>query len=99
MDWRFIEIAKRYKEAGVDIFHVSSGGEAPPGSKLKPASHPGYQIPFARAYKQALDVPVIAVGRLDDPLLVEATLANEDAGPCRCRPWNAERSLLGSARH
>ncbi|OMF30061.1 NADPH dehydrogenase [Paenibacillus sp. FSL H8-0548] len=74
-----IEIAKRYQEAGVDIFHVSSGGEAPPGSKLKPASHPGYQIPFARAFKQALDVPIIAVGKLDDPLLAEATLANEDA--------------------
>ncbi|WP_168122332.1 NADH:flavin oxidoreductase/NADH oxidase [Paenibacillus sp. HB172176] len=73
-----IAIAKRYKEAGVDVFHVSSGGEAPPG-KRKPGNYPGYQVPFARAYKQALDMPIIAVGKLDDPLLAEATLGNEDA--------------------
>jgi NADPH2 dehydrogenase len=73
-----IAMARRYKEAGVDMFHVSSGGEAPAG-KLKPANHPGYQVPFARAYKEALDVPVIAVGILEDPLLAESTLANEDA--------------------
>ena len=71
-------MARRYKKAGVDIFHVSSGGEAPAG-KLKPANHPGYQVPFARAYKEALGVPVIAVGILEDPLLAESTLANEDA--------------------
>ncbi|MFE5323648.1 NADH:flavin oxidoreductase/NADH oxidase [Paenibacillus sp. NPDC056579] len=74
-----LEVAKRYKEAGVDLFHVSSGGEGPPPGARKPGNYPGYQIPFARAYKQALDVPVIAVGMLDDPKLAEATVANEDA--------------------
>lgn len=73
-----LEIAKRYKEAGVDIFHVSSGGEGPAGAR-KPGNYPGYQVPMARAYKQALGVPVIAVGILDDPKLAEATVANEDA--------------------
>ena len=34
---------------------------------------------MARAIKQALDVPVIAVGNLDNPLLAEATLGNGDA--------------------
>lgn len=72
-----LQIAKSYKEAGVDIFDVSSGGEAPPGKK-KPVNHAGYQVPFARAYKQTLDVPVIAVGVLEDPLIAEAALANED---------------------
>lgn len=73
-----LKIAKQYKEAGVDMFDVSSGGEAPPGQK-KPARHAGYQVPFARVYKQALGVPVIAVGVLEDPLVAEAALANEDA--------------------
>ena len=73
-----LAIARRYKEAGVDLFHVSSGGEAPPG-KVKPANHPGYQVPFARAFKEVLDVPVIAVGILEDPLLAEATIANGDS--------------------
>src|SRR5699024_7787108 len=45
-----IDIAKRFKQAGVDMFHVSSGGEGPTG-KHKPLNTPGYQIPFARAFK------------------------------------------------
>ncbi|GGG61329.1 NADH:flavin oxidoreductase/NADH oxidase [Paenibacillus radicis (ex Gao et al. 2016)] len=73
-----IEVAKQYRDAGVDLFHVSTGGEAPPGAK-KPGFHPGYQVPYARAYRKALGVPVIAVGNLDDASLAEATLANEDA--------------------
>lgn len=73
-----IGIAKKYKEAGADLFHVTSGGEGPAGRR-KPGNHPGYQVPMARALKQALHVPVIAVGNLDDPKLAEATVANEDA--------------------
>jgi len=74
-----LEIAKRYRDAGVDVFHVSSGGEGPPAGATKPGNYPGYQVPFARAYKEALDVPVIAVGMLEDPALAEATVANGDA--------------------
>jgi len=73
-----LEIAKKYQSAGVDVFHVSSGGEAPPGA-VKPGNHYGYQVPFARAYKQTLHVPVIAVGKLDEPHIAEAVLANADA--------------------
>jgi NADPH2 dehydrogenase len=73
------ELCRRYKEAGVDIFHISSGGEGPIGSGGRPGIHPGYQVPMARAIKQALDVPVIAVGNLDNPHLAEATLGNGDA--------------------
>lgn len=74
-----IELCRRYKEAGVDIFHVSSGGEGPIGSRGRPGIHPGYQVPFARAIRQALEVPVIAVGKLDDARVAEATLGNGDA--------------------
>lgn len=73
-----IELCRRYREAGVDLFHITSGGEGPAGAR-KPGNYPGYQVPFARAVKQALGVPVIAVGLLDQPLLAEATIANEDA--------------------
>lgn len=72
------ELCRRYKEAGVDIFHLSSGGEGPIGSAGRPGVHPGYQVPLARAIKQALDVPVIAVGNLDDPQLAEASIGNGD---------------------
>jgi 2,4-dienoyl-CoA reductase-like NADH-dependent reductase (Old Yellow Enzyme family) len=73
-----IELSKQYLEAGVDVFHVSTGGEGPAGTR-KPGNYPGYQVPFARAIKQALNVPVIAVGMLEDPELAEATIASEDA--------------------
>lgn len=73
-----IQMAARFKVAGVDVFHVSSGGEGHPG-KLRPKDHPAFQVPFARAFKDALNVPVIAVGKLEDPLVAESVLGNADA--------------------
>jgi 2,4-dienoyl-CoA reductase-like NADH-dependent reductase (Old Yellow Enzyme family) len=73
-----LEIARKYREAGVDMFHVSTGGEGPAG-KRKPGNYAGYQVPYARAFKETLDVPVIAVGMLDNPALADATVANGDA--------------------
>ncbi|MDO7908798.1 NADH:flavin oxidoreductase/NADH oxidase [Paenibacillus sp. JX-17] len=74
-----IEISKRYRDAGVDIFDISTGGEGPIGTQRQPGNYPGFQVPFARKIKEALGVPVMAVGILDDPQLVEAVIANEDA--------------------
>lgn len=74
-----IEFAKKYQQAGVDMFHISSGGEGPIGSRGKPGTHAGYQVPLARDIKNALHVPVIAVGRLDDPILANSVIGNEDA--------------------
>lgn len=74
-----VALCKEYQKAGVDIFHITSGGEGPIGSAGRPGVHPGYQVPFARVIKQALNCPVIAVGNLDDPLLAEAVLGNGDA--------------------
>ncbi|RFU69667.1 NADH:flavin oxidoreductase/NADH oxidase [Bacillus sp. V59.32b] len=58
-----IELAKRYKEAGVDMFHVSSGGE---GTKGPASAGPAYQLDFAKAVREAVDIPTIAVGRMED---------------------------------
>ncbi|MFW5438559.1 NADH:flavin oxidoreductase/NADH oxidase [Paenibacillus apiarius] len=79
-----LEFSKAYKEAGADIFHVSTGGEGPIGvgpiaTSEKPGSHAAYQVPLARAIKQSLDVPVIAVGRLDEPALADAVIGNGEA--------------------
>jgi NADPH2 dehydrogenase len=75
-----IQICKRYQEAGVDLFHISSGGDGPAGKKINFSGHsPAYQVPFARAIKQALDIPVIAVGNLDQPEVAESVLVNGDA--------------------
>ncbi len=72
-------IAQQYKKAGVDVLHVSSGGEGPIGSTGRPGTSPGYQIPFARTLKQAVETPVIAVGMLEEPALAESVIANGDA--------------------
>lgn len=60
------EVCKRYRDAGVDIFHISSGGEGQVGSNGGPEAKPGYQVDLAAEFKQLLKVPVIAVGLLDD---------------------------------
>ncbi|MBP1933654.1 NADH:flavin oxidoreductase/NADH oxidase [Ammoniphilus resinae] len=73
-----IQLCHAYKEAGVDLFHVSSGGEGQAGQR-KPGNYPGYQVPFARAIRESLSIPVIAVGRLEDPALAESVVANGDA--------------------
>lgn len=73
------KLAKAYKEAGVDVFHISSGGEGPIGSNGAPGSNAGYQVPFARAIKENLDIDVIAVGKLDEPELANSVIGNEEA--------------------
>ncbi|GAK08106.1 2,4-dienoyl-CoA reductase [Geomicrobium sp. JCM 19038] len=73
-----IQLAKEFQEAGVDLFHVSSGGEGLPG-KTKPLNTPAYQVPYARKFKENLKIPVIAVGRLENPHVAESVLSNGDA--------------------
>lgn len=65
-----LSVAKQYKDAGVDVFHVSSGGEGDMEAKIP--FEEGYQVDYAQSFKEQLDIPVIAVGKLFD-----ATLANE----------------------
>ncbi|MHA7966467.1 NADH:flavin oxidoreductase/NADH oxidase [Paenibacillus sp. CAU 1782] len=74
-----LAFSKVYREAGVDAFDVSSGGEGPIGAGGRPGTHAAYQVPLARAIKETLDIPVIAVGRLDDPIVANAVVGNEDA--------------------
>lgn len=74
-----LEISRAYKEAGADIFHISAGGEGPIAASGRPGTHAAYQVPLARSIKQELNVPVIAVGRLDEAVLANAVIGNEEA--------------------
>ncbi|KAF9209699.1 hypothetical protein BGZ49_002130 [Haplosporangium sp. Z 27] len=57
-----VQVAKWAKEAGVDVLHVSSGGNTP---LQKVAYSPGYQVHYAeRIRKEVPDLPVIAVGSI-----------------------------------
>jgi NADPH2 dehydrogenase len=74
-----IEFSRVYQQAGVDMFHISAGGEGPIAAAGRPGTHAAYQVPLARAIKEALNIPVIAVGRLDEPGLANAVIGNEEA--------------------
>lgn len=74
-----ISLAKAYKKAGVDMFHISAGGEGQIAAAGKPGTHAAYQVPYARAIKENINTEVIAVGRLDEPELANSIIGNEEA--------------------
>ncbi len=65
-------------EAGVDAFHVSGGviDRLVTGMVNAADDGDGLNVGAAAAVRQAVDVPVIAVGRLHDPALAEQVLAD-----------------------
>lgn len=71
-------IAPLLVEAGVDAFHVSGGviDRLVTGMVNAADAGDGLNVGAAAAVKEAVDVPVIAVGRLHDPVLAEAVLAD-----------------------
>jgi 2,4-dienoyl-CoA reductase-like NADH-dependent reductase (Old Yellow Enzyme family) len=58
-----IELARAYKELGVDLVDVSSGGLSP---KAVPRVAPLYQVPFAEAVRREAGIPVGAVGLITE---------------------------------
>ncbi|MEK4351190.1 NADH:flavin oxidoreductase/NADH oxidase [Paenibacillus sp. FSL R5-0475] len=74
-----LDICRRYKNAGVDLFHVSSGGEGPIGSNGGPGAGPAYQVDLAEFIRSELQVPVIAVGRLESFTEAQSIVAEERA--------------------
>ncbi|MDR3270115.1 MAG: NAD(P)/FAD-dependent oxidoreductase [Peptococcaceae bacterium] len=68
-------IARMLEQAGIDILDVSTGVSGS-GQYISapPAVPPGYLLEETALIKQAVSVPVIAVGRLSDPALAEYAL-------------------------
>lgn len=73
-------IALMLEEAGIDAIHVSAGvygsfyGIAPPAA----VGH-GWITDYAREVKNVVHIPVITVGRINDPYLAEAVIAGGKA--------------------
>lgn len=68
-----LQKCKTFKELGVDVFDVSTGGNGP---NPPPNIYPAYQSEYAQVYKQSLEVPVISVGRLENPKVAECIVQN-----------------------
>jgi 2,4-dienoyl-CoA reductase-like NADH-dependent reductase (Old Yellow Enzyme family) len=71
-----ILFAKALEARGCAAIHVSSGGLDP---RQQIPVRPGYQVPLARAVKQAVSMPVIAVGLITDYDQAEAIVRSGDA--------------------
>jgi 2,4-dienoyl-CoA reductase-like NADH-dependent reductase (Old Yellow Enzyme family)/thioredoxin reductase len=68
-------------EAGADILHASLGTHGTPGgiTSAPPEYQPGFNVWRAKKLKEAVDVPVIAVGRFTDPALADNVIARGEA--------------------
>ncbi len=74
-------LAPRLVQAGANALHVSVGVYSTPGN-LSIASMdtpPGFNLFRARAIREMVNVPVIGVGRISEPVLAEQALARGDA--------------------
>jgi 2,4-dienoyl-CoA reductase-like NADH-dependent reductase (Old Yellow Enzyme family) len=71
-----VAFSKALEARGAAAIHVSSGGLDP--RQAIPVG-PSYQVPLARAVKQAVDIPVVAVGLITDFDQAEAIVATGDA--------------------
>ena len=98
-----IALARAVHQRGCTAYHVSSGGLDP---RQRIAAVPNYQVPLARAVKEAVpDMPVIAVGLITEPHQAEAIVATGDADMIAIAraalydprwPWHAAAALGAS---
>ena len=71
-----ITLAKRLDGLGCEFIDVSSGGLLP---EQKIITGPGYQVGFAAAVKAEVEMKVIAVGRITEPVQAESILQENQA--------------------
>lgn len=68
-------LAKLLEEAGVDVFNVSTGVYATPQFMVAPyPADLGFNISAAEVIKKAVNIPIISVGRLNDPILMDSAI-------------------------
>jgi 2,4-dienoyl-CoA reductase-like NADH-dependent reductase (Old Yellow Enzyme family) len=99
-----IAFAKETEKHGADFIHVSSGGLS---AAQKIPLGPSYQVPFARAVKEATGLPTIAVGLITEPEQAEAIIGTGEADMVGIArgilydprwPWHAAAALGASVK-
>jgi 2,4-dienoyl-CoA reductase-like NADH-dependent reductase (Old Yellow Enzyme family) len=100
-----LELARLLDERGCDFIDVSSGGLTP---AQQITTGPGYQTGFAAAVKEAVEMAVITVGEISDPIQAESILRTGQAdliGIARAAlanprwPWAAAERLNADAHY
>jgi 2,4-dienoyl-CoA reductase-like NADH-dependent reductase (Old Yellow Enzyme family)/thioredoxin reductase len=75
-----IELLKVLVPAGIDIVQVSAGNDATPEWICQPMfMEKACLVDSAQKIKEALDIPVMSVGRINDPLVADAIISEEKA--------------------
>ena len=70
-----VELSRHFKKLGVDVVHVSAGGNAP----VRIDTKPGYQVPFSERIRKEVNIPTIAVGLITEPKHAEQILQDNQA--------------------
>jgi 2,4-dienoyl-CoA reductase-like NADH-dependent reductase (Old Yellow Enzyme family) len=71
-----VELARRLRDAGVDVIDCSSGGVS---TEQKIPATPGYQVGFAARVRREAGIATAAVGLITEPRQAEAIVAGGDA--------------------
>ncbi|MDE1991197.1 MAG: tRNA-dihydrouridine synthase, partial [Rhizobiaceae bacterium] len=99
-----LAFAQALEQRGCDALHVSTGG-LHPDQRIPVA--PSYQVPFARAVRQTVKIPVVAVGLITGYEQAEAIVATGDADMVALArtilfdpnwPWHAAAQLGAKVR-
>jgi 2,4-dienoyl-CoA reductase-like NADH-dependent reductase (Old Yellow Enzyme family)/thioredoxin reductase len=95
-----IEILKILIASGIDIVQVSAGNDLTPEWICQPMfMKKACLIDSASQVKQALNVPIMAVGRINDPFLADEIIASEKADlVCIGRGLLADPEMPNKAR-
>ena len=73
-------IAAMLEKAGVNALHISAGVYGSAYAITPPAAIPhGWIVHFAEEVKKVVGIPVITVGRINDPFLAETIIAGKKA--------------------
>ncbi len=75
-----VAMAQELAAAGLDFLHVSAGTSQSLHTIIAPAAYPlGWNVEAAARVKEAVDIPVIAVGRIHEPQLAEEIVSSGKA--------------------
>ena len=97
-----LKVARRLEEAGVDYLSTDAGSFSSFYMEIPPAVVPlGFALYMSAELKKTVDIPVIAFGRINDPVQAEMLLSENCAdlvGMCRqliCDPETPNKTMRG----